>query len=237
MRHAGLDGHRAARPADPVAAVTRAARVVAVSPERLPGWVERFAQRHGQLAWDAAGDCLAVTGADGARADFLLPAAPDGSPPSSLDQLVAAADALRDFGLVLVRRGGYAVGLVRDATLVGSRCGTRYVQGQTKAGGWSQQRFARRRANQADALTDAASQAVRDVLGEALRGQHLRLVCGGDQPLLTACLRTAGAGLSVPDLTALVLAHRLDVPDPRRKVLEEAVQRARAVRVRLNDLA
>jgi hypothetical protein len=43
--------------------------------------------------------------------------------------------------------------------------------------------------------------------------------------------------LSVPDLTALVLAHRLDVPDPRRKVLEEAVQRARAVRVRLNDLA
>jgi hypothetical protein len=211
-------------------------RVVAVSPERLTGWVERFAKRHGEPTWEVAGERLALTSSDGARAEFVLPA-PEGPAPAGLDELVAEAHAFRDFGLVLVRRGGYAVGLVRDGMLSGSRCGTRYVQGQTKAGGWSQQRFARRRANQADALTDAASQAVRDVLGEALRRQHLRLVCGGDQPLLTACLRTAGAGLSVPDLTALVLAHRLDVPDPRRKVLEEAVQRARAVRVRLNDLA
>lgn len=212
-------------------------RVVTVAPERLAGWVERFARRHGQLHWDTSGSSLAVSGDDGARAEFVLPSPPDGRVPADSVQLVDCAESFRDFGLVLVRRGGYAVGLVRDAVLAGSRCGTRYVQGQTKAGGWSQQRFARRRANQAGALTDVAAQAVRDVLGAALLEPQLPLVCGGDKALLAACLHSAGAGSPGCDLAARVLPHRLEVPDPRRRVLEEAVGRARTVRIALNDLA
>jgi hypothetical protein len=38
-------------------------------------------------------------------------------------------------------------------------------------------------------------------------------------------------------LVERVLPDHLDVPDPRRRVLEGAVQRARSVRVVLNDLA
>ena len=54
--------------------------------------------------------------------------------------------------VVLVRRGGYAVGVASGDRLTAHKVGTRYVQSRTAAGGWSQQRFARRRANQADGL-------------------------------------------------------------------------------------
>ena len=48
---------------------------------------------------------------------------------------------------------------------IASKVGSGYVQGRTKAGGWSQQRFARRRANQAHALwNDAADVAARILL-------------------------------------------------------------------------
>jgi hypothetical protein len=116
------------------------------------------------------------------------------------------------------------------------------VQGQTKAGGWSQQRFARRRANQADELVAAAARAVRDVLAAALRDPGFRLVGGGDRKLVGASLELAGRDLSgrLPSRTALadrLLPDHLDVPDPRRAVLDAAVERARAVRITLNELA
>ncbi|MGL5852830.1 MAG: Vms1/Ankzf1 family peptidyl-tRNA hydrolase, partial [Phycicoccus sp.] len=60
-------------------------------------------------------------------------------------------------GLVLVRRGGYAVGVAAGGRLATHKVGTRYVQSRTAAGGWSQQRFARRRANQADELVGATA--------------------------------------------------------------------------------
>ena len=212
-------------------------RTVPVAPERLAGWVQRFGERHGDVRWDSDGAHPAVQAADGARAEFQLPGPRTGPPAHGLDELVERAGSFAGFGLVLVRRGGFAVGLVRDAQLAGSRCGTRYVQGQTKAGGWSQQRFARRRSNQADELATAAAQAVRDVLGDALRDPELWLVCGGDRPLTTRCLELAGTGSVAGDLLGRVLPHRLEVPDPRLRVLKEAVGRARSVRVVLNDLA
>jgi hypothetical protein len=55
--------------------------------------------------------------------------------------------------------------------------------------------------------------------------------------LVTQCLELAGAGSPDGDLLRRVLPHRLDVPDPRLRVLEEAVGRARSVRVALNELA
>lgn len=212
-------------------------RTVLVAPDRLAGWVQRFGERHGDVVWDAGGEHPVVQAADGARAGFQLPRPRAGPTARSPEELVEQAESFAEFGLVLVRRGGFAVGLVRGAKLAGSKCGTRYVQGQTKAGGWSQQRFARRRSNQADELAAAAAQAVRDVLGSALRDPELRLVCGGDRSLVTRCVELAGAGSPDGDLLDRVLPHRLDIPDPRLQVLEDAIGRARSVRVVLNDLA
>jgi hypothetical protein len=217
--------------------MSHSGRTVSVAPERLAGWVQRFGDRHGDVVWDSGGQHAVVRAADGARAEFRLPCPRVGPPAGGLAELVEHAESFADFGLVLVRRGGFAVGLVRGAELAESRCGTRYVQGQTKAGGWSQQRFARRRSNQADELAGAAGQAVRDILGDALHDSGLRLVCGGDRSLVARCLELAGTGSRDPDLRGRVLPRRLEVPDPRLRVLKEAVGSARSVRVVLNDLA
>jgi hypothetical protein len=219
-----------------------AGRVVAVPPGRLAGWLDRFEQRHPGPVWSTLEGQVVLVAADGARARIRLPADVDVPPAAAAPELVSRAESFRDFGLVLVRRGGFAVGRVADAMLAGSRCGTRYVQGQTKAGGWSQQRFARRRANQADELVGAAAQAVRDVLGAPLRDQGFPLVGGGDRQLVGASLELAGRELSgrLPggrSLTDRLLPDHLDVPDPRRRVLEAAVDQARAVRITLNQLA
>ena len=130
--------------------------------------------------------------------------------------------------LLLVRRGGYAVGVARSGALDTHKVGTRYVQSRTAAGGWSQQRFARRRANQADELVGAvAAHAVRLLAGSGARG----LVIGGDRALATAVLDdTRLAGLA--DLPRREL---YDLPDPRLDVLRRAAERGRSVRVTVEE--
>ncbi len=198
------------------------ARVVEVDPERLERWVAGFAERHdgAVVERDGAG-VVCATGADGAVARF------DHFPHDPV-------------GLVLVRRGGYAVGLASAGRLTAAKVGTRHVQSRTAAGGWSQQRFARRRGNQADALVEAVSgHAVRILLGgdESPRtgapGIPRALVVGGDKALVAQVL-------GEPGLRAVVGLPRrelYDLLDPKRAVLEEALRRGRAVRVTLTDPA
>lgn len=184
-------------------------RTVLVPYERFPGWVERFSTRHGEPLVVRDGTGVTLRAPDGAEAAYE-----DAEPPS-------------DFGVVLVRRGGYAVGWVEQAELVAHKTGTRYVQGQTKAGGWSQQRYARRRANQADALVSACA----DVVGRLVPGGHV-VFGGGDRALAAAVLDQAG---SRPPLE--LAARWLDVGDPRFVTLQEAVVDVRSYEVRLNALA
>lgn len=130
--------------------------------------------------------------------------------------------------VVLVRRGGYAVGLARGGVLVAHKVGSRYVQSRTAAGGWSQQRFARRRGNQADAMVEAvADQAARvlDVAGAA------GLVLGGDRALAARVLRDA----RLTRLGDLPRRELYDLPEPSFAVLQRALERARAVRVTVSD--
>ena len=65
------------------------------------------------------------------------------------DHLVAA---------VLVRLGGYAVGVFEGERLVASKVGSRFVKSRHKKGGSSANRFRRRREEQARALADAAAE-------------------------------------------------------------------------------
>jgi hypothetical protein len=137
--------------------------------------------------------------------------------------------------LLLVRRGGYAVGVADGPRLTAPKVGTRYVQARTAAGGWSQQRFARRRANQADELVGATVEHTLRLLGGAAAAARMPgssgLVVGGDKALVAAVLddpRLAG----IRDLPRREL---YDLPDPRLDVLEKALERARAVRVTIEE--
>jgi hypothetical protein len=130
--------------------------------------------------------------------------------------------------LVLVRRGGYAVGLARGPELAAHKTGTRYVQSRTAAGGWSQHRFARRRANQADELVGAVAEHAVRVLGE---GSATGLVLGGDRALAEAVLDDDRLG----DLRDLPRRELYDLPDPRLEVLRTALRRARALRVTIDE--
>jgi hypothetical protein len=105
-----------------------------------------------------------------------------------------------------------------------------YVQGRTAAGGWSQQRFARRRANQAQAAAGAAADLAARVLLPAA-GSLAALVTGGDRRTVDAVL----ADRRFAPLAALRAPRLLDVPEPRRAILVEAALRARAVAIRLVD--
>ena len=131
--------------------------------------MERFAASHGALVEEELDAGLGLRAADGAAALLTPPWPVDGRPGRGADavsRLGSLASQPRTLGAALVRRGGYSVAVVSAGAVLASKTGTRHVQSRTAAGGWSQQRFARRRANQADALVEAvAEHAAADLCG------------------------------------------------------------------------
>ena len=174
-------------------------RWVEVAPERLPRWLENFAGRHGRYTADG----LTITAEDGATATLRPPPGAEGV--RGLTDLLEIAPRPRRIGLLLARKGAVAVGVAEGGEVVASKVDTHYVQGRTAAGGWSQQRFARRRDNQAKAA--AAGGAVDAIL----------------------------AARELAPLVALRVERFLDVPEPRHAVLVAAVAQARAVRVLVRE--
>jgi peptide subunit release factor 1 (eRF1) len=104
------------------------------------------------------------------------------------------------------------------------------VHGRTAAGGWSQQRFARRREGQAKvALDEAAEVAARILLPVAASLDAV--VLGGDRRAATSVLED----VRLEALRPLVVDRLLEVVDPRLKVLEATPRAFRAVRIRVLD--
>ncbi|MGC5017942.1 acVLRF1 family peptidyl-tRNA hydrolase [Micromonospora sp. DT47] len=203
-------------------------RWVEVDPGRVARWVEGFADRHGPPTSTVQEYGLLLAAPDGATAELHTP--PGASRASDVPGLVAAAAAPRRIGLLLARKGAVAVGVAAGEELVVSKVDTRYVQGRTAAGGWSQQRFARRRDNQAKAaLGDATELAVRLLLPEA--STLATLVCGGDRRAVDIVLEDR----RLAPLAALRAERLLDVPEPRHAVLVGAIAAARAVRILVRD--
>jgi hypothetical protein len=126
------------------------ARQVVVAAERLQRWIDDFFERHGGATADVLPTEVHLAGADEAQAWLRVPFPPLPED-ADLAGFVAHVTRSRRIGVVLVRRGGHAVGVFDGSELVASKTGSSYVQGSTKAGGRSQLRFARRRANQARA--------------------------------------------------------------------------------------
>jgi hypothetical protein len=194
-------------------------RWVDVAPERLPRWLENFATRHGPYTENG----LSIVAADGATAEF------EGTAPD-LARLIEEAGEPRRLGFLLARKGAVAVGIAHGSQLLASKVDTHYVQGRTAAGGWSQQRFARRRDNQARAAAvDSAGIVARILLPEVRTLSAV--VTGGDRAAVDAILATP-ALRPVADLRA---DRFLDVAEPRRTVLVAAIAQARAVRVLIKE--
>jgi len=198
----------------------RAVVFVEVPADRIERWVANFGARHGDTTMSTLEGALHGHAADGSTFVARLPfgAAYDG--PAEAGAFAAAVTAPDDWGVLLVRKGGFAVARLAGRRLVDSKVGQRHVQGRTKAGGQSQQRFARRRDNQARQAYEAAADHAARILAD-LRGP---LVTGGDHTAVEEVL----ADRRLPALE--VADPWLAVPDPRRAVLEGAVQDACAVR-------
>ena len=200
-------------------------RRVSVPPERLGRWLANFADRHGEIRYDVSPELVTVVAEDGAEALIDVP-----FPPLHGD-LVEHVLIPRRYGVLLVRRGGYGIGVFDGPKLLDSKVGSRHVQGTTKAGGWSQQRFARRRENQArEAFGAAADHAARILVPAA--SDLVALYCGGDR----RAVETVLADKRLAGLADLVREPFLGVPDPRQRVLEQAGADARAVRVEVREV-
>ena len=204
-------------------------RWVAVGPERLAGWIDRFAAGHGGVAKSTVDpDAVTLTATDGTVASLQVPFPPlHGSQPGDL---VAHALADRRVGVLLVRLGGYAAGVFDGTKLVTSKVGSRQVHGRSAAGGQSQQRFARRREGQARQALSAAADTAAAVLLPAVSTLDA-VVLGGDRRAVDEVLTDP----RLAPLRALAVAARIDVPDPKLKVLQRAPDLYRAVRIQLSD--
>lgn len=212
-----------------------APRTVDVAPERIERWVAGFTERHGETHTSVDGDTVVLVADDGAIAVLDPPFRPlprgwENERP--IEHLVAHSLERRVVGVFLVRLGGYAAGIFDGGTLVSSKVGARPVHGRSAAGGWSQQRFARRREGQAKVALAAAADAAAQVIVPVLPKLDV-VVTGGDRQALRAVLADA----RLTGLQPLVSDRVLDVPDPKARVLRDSIHAATAVRITITDSA
>jgi Actinobacteria/chloroflexi VLRF1 release factor len=193
--------------------------IVLIPAERVGRWVANFAERHGDTALATVEGALAGSAADGSTFTARLPfdAAYDGR--ATAADFANAVAAPATWGVLLVRKGGFAVARMVGERMAEHKIGQRHVQGRTKAGGQSQQRFARRRDNQARQAYEAAADHAARILVPG------RIVTGGDHPAVDEVLAD-------PRLARMTVVEPwLPVPDPRRAVLDQAIRDAQGVRI------
>jgi len=130
-----------------------------------------------------------------------------------LGPLLEALARDRTVAAILVRRGGYAVGVFEGERLVASKVGSRFVKGRHKKGGSSANRFRRRREEQERALIDAAAETAAQVL-EPHRERIEHVALGGDR---AAAEKVAER---LPWLAEKRLERFFTVPEPRQRELE-----------------
>ncbi len=229
-----------------------------VAAERALKWLDGFDTRHCITDVEHRANGLRVSAADGsfARCELPLPGGwckPTGADNRDLIELFAK-EAVREFniGAVFARRGAIAVGVFQGASLRESKVDKSYVQGRTAAGGWSQGRYARRRAKQAQQASNKAADVAAKVLVPRLASLH-GVVTAGDLTTVNGIMddpRLEGFGpqwpalLEEPDKGASQsrarhprprLMHIGDVGEPRLEALKNLPKKFRAVRIVLHE--
>lgn len=198
--------------------------LVLVPPARWPRWVDNFTTGHGATDLSVQGGGLCGEAEDGSHFEARLPFATSYDGPADAAAFAAAAVPPARWGVLLVRKGGFAVARLRGEEMVEHKIGQRHVQGRTKAGGQSQQRFARRRDNQTRQAYEAAA-------------EHAVRILGGTRTVLTGGDHGAvDAVLGDPRLSRVaVVGPWLAVPDPRRAVLDRAIADASSLQVEVTN--
>jgi len=129
----------------------------------------------------------------------------------------------RDYhiGVVLIRLGSYAIGVCRGDKLVSSKVGTGLVHGRHRQGGSSAHRFERHRDKQIEQFLIRVCGHAREQLEPYARMLDY-LVYGGAWETIQLFMKYCPmlSKLDKPTLPPL-----LEIPDPRRAVLESAVRR------------
>ncbi|MFJ5993361.1 acVLRF1 family peptidyl-tRNA hydrolase [Lentzea sp. NPDC092896] len=199
-------------------------RAVEVEPERIEGWIARFADRHGAVEITVTEAEVEITANDGATATFPTRGG------TSVVEVIEKLTEPRRIGLVLVRLGGHSIGVAFGGRVEVSTTDRKQVHGRIRAGGWSQQRFARRREGQARVALQAAADDVARVLVPRLPELD-GVVLGGDWQALDVLRNDR----RLSGVFSKAEARVLDVPEPRRAVLDEAAQRARCVEIVIQD--
>jgi Actinobacteria/chloroflexi VLRF1 release factor len=205
---------------------------VEVPADRLVGWMNRFGGRNEGLAHlRTDGLTVTATGGDGTTATLTVPFGPmqvgDREPMEALLDHLTGIGAL---GIVLVRGGAHSIGVARSGVVLSSSTDRAYLQGRTAAGGWSQQRFARRRENQRSASYDSAADTAARVLlpiAASLRG----LVLGGEHRGLAEVM----ADPRLAALGRLPVRTFPDIVEPRRVVLDEIAARSLTVEITIRE--
>ena len=141
--------------------------------------------------------------------------------------LLAALGEDHTVAALLVRLGGYAIGVFEGEQLVDSKVGSRFVKGRHRAGGSSANRFRRRRAGQERELIDKAAAEAARVLAP-WQGKVERVALGGDR---AAIGRVLVARLDLAWLQPLALERFFSVPSPAGVMLDELPYQLYAAKV------
>ena len=199
-------------------------RTVSVPAERLGRWIDGFRERHGGDP-RVEGGVLVLEGTDGSVARLHAPFPISEDPAEFLPRVSTPPRC----AVILVRRGGFAAAVVSGGRVEASDSGKRHVQGRTAAGGWSQQRFARRREKQANELVGAAAAYAQEVILPRLPVDFV--VTGGDRSLVQQVMDDPRLRL----LAGISRGPHLGVPDPRRDVVAALPQLLTTVRIEITD--
>lgn len=195
-----------------------ATRTAFVPAERLAGWVERFSASHqGRAATEDTDDGVMLRMRDGATALLAAPWPDDGRPGRGaglVERVASLAAQERRLGIILVRRGGYGVGVAVAGKLVASKVGT--ASARSRGG------------DQGAAVAErAAAEAARIFVGHTFE----YLATGGDKALVESVL----AGPALRTVAGRPRLAPLPVADPKMAVLQKAAADFCSVRVVITE--
>ena len=120
-------------------------------------------------------------------------------------------------GIVLLRLGRYAIGVLRGNRLIASKTDSRYMKNRHRAGGQSQRRFERSRERLIRELYEKTCEMAQTVFAPYAKDMDYILL-GGENSTLSGFTDRCRL---MHDLSDKTLARRLDIDRPNKKTLDK----------------